>query len=212
MLDKIGEGTYGVVYRARDTTVATLSPPATGTRAGRYPDESIVALKKMRLNAHDEGVPVTTLREVAILQDLKHENIVRLRDFVPQPPRLYLVFDYMDYDLKQCLDTHFREGMPARLMQSCMYQIFSGLSFCHARLILHRDLKPQNILIDELGRVKLADFGLARAFQTQKTYTQEVVTLWYRAPEILLGLSEYSAAVDMWSTGCILAELCCRCP
>mmetsp|Transcript_30450 Transcript_30450/g.79013 ORF Transcript_30450/g.79013 Transcript_30450/m.79013 type:complete len:355 (+) Transcript_30450:430-1494(+) len=93
-----------------------------------------------------------------------------------------------------------------------MPQILSGLSFCHARLVLHRDLKPQNVLIDKQGRVKLADFGLARAFQAKKTYTHEVVTLWYRAPELLLGNQEYSASVDLWSTGCILAELSCRRP
>jgi len=157
-------------------------------------------------------VPVTTLREVALLQDLIHPHIVRLREVVPCPPRLYLVFDYMDFDLKQCLDKEFKKGMPAKLIQSCMYQILDGLAFCHARLVLHRDLKPQNVLIDLHGRVKLADFGLARAFQPKRTYTQEVVTLWYRAPELLLGQQEYTASVDLWSTGCILAELTCRKP
>ena len=118
----------------------------------------------------------------------------------------------MDYDLKQCLDTHFPKGMPFRLIQSCMLQILAGLHFCHSQLILHRDLKPQNVLIDKTGVVKLADFGLARAFQARKTYTPEVVTLWYRAPELLLGEGEYAAAVDLWSTGCILSELTCRKP
>ena len=126
-------------------------------------------------------------------------------------------------------------GMPHRLIQSCLLQILSALSFCHARLVcfvtvpargecplqwrlptcfqvLHRDLKPQNVLIDLKGHVKLADFGLARAFQTKKPYTQEVVTLWYRAPELLLGQNDYTASVDLWSTGCILAELTCRRP
>lgn len=118
----------------------------------------------------------------------------------------------MDHDLKQCLDAQFQHGMPLPLIQSCMLQLFSGLAFCHSRLVLHRDLKPQNVLIDRNGRVKLADFGLARAFQARKLYTQEVVTLWYRAPELLLGNPEYTAAVDVWSTGCILAELFCRQP
>jgi len=207
LLEKIGEGTYGVVYRARDLTMAPESPTVPDAV-----DESLVALKKMRLAAHDEGVPVTTLREVALLKDLRHRNIVRLRAVIPQPPRLYLVFDYMDYDLKQCLDAQFHGGMPLPLIRACMIQILSGLAFCHARLVLHRDLKPQNVLIDRCGRVKLADFGLARAFQAKKTYTQEVVTLWYRAPELLLGDPEYSASVDLWSTGCILAELSCRRP
>ena len=145
----------------------------------------------MRLDAHDEGVPVTTLREVALLKDLQHPNIVLLREVIPEPPKLYLVFDHMEHDLKQCLDRHFPTGMPIALVQSCLVQILRGLAFCHARLVLHRDLKPQNVLIDALGRVKLADFGLARAFQTRRAYTQEVVTLWYRAPELLLGEAEY---------------------
>ena len=85
------------------------------------------------------------------------------------------------------MDQHFHTGMPRLLIQSCMLQILKALAFCHARLVLHRDLKPQNVLIDRSGRVKLADFGLARAFQTRRSYTQEVVTLWYRAPELLLG-------------------------
>lgn len=170
----------------------------------------MVALKKMRLDAHDEGVPVTTLREVALLQDLHHENIVRLREVIPQPPRIFLVFDNMDQDLKQCLDTHFNKGMPTALVQSCMHQILRGLAFCHARMVLHRDLKPQNVLINNSGRVRLADFGLARAFQAKQNYTQEVVTLWYRAPEVLLGMADYSPAVDVWSAGCILAEITSR--
>ena len=163
VLKKIGEGTYGVVFRARDSSMPLVSPHA---GAGVY-DEGLVALKKMRLDAHDEGVPVTTLREVALLKDLRHDNIVRLREVIPQPPNLYLVFDYMDYDLKQCLDKQFKQGMPLALIQSCMLQILLGLAFCHARLVLHRDLKPQNVLIDRRGRVKLADFGLARAFQVR---------------------------------------------
>ena len=163
MIKKIGEGTYGVVFRARDSSVPQVSPAG---GAGVY-DEGLVALKKMRLDAHDEGVPVTTLREVALLKDLRHDNIVRLREVIPQPPNLYLVFDYMDYDLKQCLDKQFKQGMPLALIQSCMLQILMGLAFCHARLVLHRDLKPQNVLIDRHGRVKLADFGLARAFQVR---------------------------------------------
>lgn len=205
---QIGEGTYGVVFLARDTHYPPRQPSPSGRRGC---DDAVVALKRMRLDAHDEGVPVTTLREVAILQDLRHEHIVRLREVIPQPPSLYLVFDYMDFDLKQCLDRHFSGGMPHRLLQSCLLQILRALAFCHARLVLHRDLKPQNVLIDHTGTVKLADFGLARAFQPKRSYTQEVVTLWYRAPELLLGMSGYSSSVDLWSTGCILAELtCCR--
>lgn len=208
IIKEIGKGTYGTVLLGRDTAIPPVSPVPPGYPP-QEPDEGIVALKRMRLDAHDEGVTVTTLREVALLHDLKHENIVRLREVIIEQPRLYLIFDHMDYDLKQCLSKHpeFKEGMPIPLIRSVMVQILSGLDFCHKRLVLHRDLKPQNVLIDTRGKVKLADFGLARAFQTRRVYTQEVVTLWYRAPELLLGQNEYSAMVDLWSTGCILAEI-----
>ena len=133
-----------------------------------------VALKKVRLDDNDEGVPVTTLREVALLKDLRHDNIVRLREVIALPPRLYLVFDFVDQDLKQCLETRFQRGMPPALVRSCMLQILRGLSHCHMHLVLHRDLKPQNVLISRAGEVKLADFGLARAFQLSGKYTHEV--------------------------------------
>jgi len=205
ILEKIGEGTYGVVYLGE-----APQPVRTRRDGGTHADRDLVAMKKIRLDDHQEGVPVTTLREVALLQELRHDNIVRLREIIPCSPRLYLVFDYMDLDLKQCLDSRFSSGMPDRLIRSCMYQMLAGVDFCHAKLVLHRDLKPQNVLIDKQGRVKLADFGLARTFQSLQSYTHEVVTLWYRAPELLLGQQKYSASVDMWSVGCIMAELSSR--
>lgn len=203
IMSKIGEGTYGVVYKAE-------APHDEDLTLKNEPD--VVAMKKIHLDDHQEGVPVTTLREVALLKFLCHENIVRLRDIIPNSPKLYLVFDFMDLDLKQCMDSHFRNGMPDALIKSCLFQILRGVAFCHSKLVLHRDLKPQNVLIDKEGRVKLADFGLARAFQSHQRYTHEVVTLWYRAPELLLGQEKYTSAVDLWSIGCIFAELACRRP
>ena len=120
---------------------------------------------------------------------------------IASPPRLFLVFDFLDQDLKQCLESRFQRGMPAGLVRSCMLQILRGLHHCHSHLVLHRDLKPQNVLISRSGAVKLADFGLARAFQLSGKYTHEVVTLWYRAPELLLGLQQYTSALDIWSVG-----------
>jgi serine/threonine protein kinase len=189
-LEKIGEGTYGVVYKAEDRK-----------------SKDIVALKKIRLEAEDEGVPSTAIREISLLKELQHDNIVSLREAINQDNKLYLVFEYLDQDLKRYMDLQ-RQHLPRSLVKSYLYQLLLGISFCHGHRIIHRDLKPQNVLIDRKGTLKLADFGLARAFSVPlKTYTHEVVTLWYRAPEILLGGKQYSTAIDVWSIGCIFAEM-----
>ncbi|PVV02219.1 hypothetical protein BB560_003335 [Smittium megazygosporum] len=189
--DKVGEGTYGVVYKATDT------------KTGR-----IVAMKKIRLDGEDEGVPSTALREISILKELNHVNIVRLLDIVHNEARLYLVFEYLDMDLKRYIDNTLPNGLSIAQIKSYMHQLLTGLSFCHSRRILHRDLKPQNLLIDKSGLLKIADFGLGRAFGVPlRIYTHEVVTLWYRAPEILLGSRHYSIGMDMWSVGCIFGEM-----
>jgi len=193
-LQKIGEGTYGVVYKSKDKVTGQM-----------------IALKKIRLEHEDEGVPSTAIREIAILKELQHPNIVRLFDVVNSQNKLYLVFEFLDQDLKKYMDSV--DVIEPPLVRSYIYQLVSGLLFCHRRRILHRDLKPQNLLIDRKGTIKLADFGLARAFGVPlRPYTHEVVTLWYRAPEILLGSQAYSTPVDMWSTGCIFAELLAKRP
>lgn len=190
-LEKVGEGTYGVVYKAKDK--------ATG---------KLVALKKVRLEAEDEGVPSTSIREISLLRELPHPNIVSLIDVVHQEQKLYLVFEYLDKDLKKYMDAVGKKKMHPMLIKSYMHQLLQGIAFCHLHRVLHRDLKPQNLLIDSKGVLKIADFGLARAFGVPiRTYTHEVVTLWYRAPEILLGGRQYATAVDMWSIGCIFAEM-----
>lgn len=188
-LDVLGEGTYGIVYRAVDRTTG-----------------KIVALKKVRLDRTDEGIPQTSLREVSILQEVHHPNIVNLLDVICTEEKLYLVFEYAEMDMKKALDKH---GSYAGVeLKRLVYQLLDGLYFCHRHRIIHRDLKPANILLTCDGVLKLADFGLARAFQVPiHTYTHEVVTLWYRAPEILLGEKHYTPAVDVWSVGCIFAEL-----
>jgi len=187
--DQLGEGTYGIVFRAIDRT------------NGRT-----VALKKMRLDGSEEGVPQTALREVSILQEVHHRNIVNLLDVICTGSKLFLVFEFADQDLKKAIDR--RKSFVGREMKVLMAQLLEGLYFCHRHRIVHRDLKPANILLNQDGTLKIADFGLARAFQIpMHTYTHEVVTLWYRAPEILLGEKHYSPAVDLWSVGCIMAEL-----
>ncbi|KFH41384.1 Cyclin-dependent kinase-like protein [Hapsidospora chrysogenum ATCC 11550] len=212
-LEKVGEGTYGVVYKARDLS-----------NAGQ-----IVALKKIRLEAEDEGVPSTAIREISLLKEMKDENIVRLFNIVhADGHKLYLVFEFLDLDLKKFMEalpvseggrgkplpegtsrTVQTMGLGPDVVRKFMMQLCQGIRYCHSHRVLHRDLKPQNLLINSQGNLKLADFGLARAFGVPlRTYTHEVVTLWYRAPEILLGGRQYSTGVDMWSVGCIFAEMC----
>ena len=199
-LEKIGEGTYGKVFRARDR------------RTGR-----IVALKKTRLEMEEEGVPSTALREVSLLQILsENEHVVKLLSVEHveenKKPILYLVFEYLDTDLKKYMDMTGKgpsNPLPKSIVKSFMYQLVKGVAHCHKHGVLHRDLKPQNLLIDKnTNTLKIADLGLGRAFSIPlKSYTHEIVTLWYRAPEVLLGSTHYSTPVDMWSVGCIFAEL-----
>uniref|UniRef100_A0A8B9FJS4 Cyclin dependent kinase 18 n=1 Tax=Amazona collaria TaxID=241587 RepID=A0A8B9FJS4_9PSIT len=183
-LDKLGEGTYATVFKGRSKLT-----------------ENLVALKEIRLE-HEEGAPCTAIREVSLLKNLKHANIVTLHDIIHTERSLTLVFEYLDNDLKQYLDNC------GNLMSIFMFQLLRGLAYCHGRKILHRDLKPQNLLINERGELKLADFGLARAKSVPtKTYSNEVVTLWYRPPDVLLGSTEYSTPIDMWGVGCIHYEM-----
>jgi len=193
-LQKIGEGTYGVVYKAKNL------------ETGQF-----IALKKIRLENEDEGIPSTAIREISILKEMIHPTIVSLLDVVNYDNKLYLVFEFLDQDLKKYMDTISSVSPP--LVQSYTKQLLQGLTYCHQRRIVHRDLKPQNLLIDKKGSLKIADFGLARAFCVPvRQYTHEVVTLWYRAPEILLGSATYSIPVDIWSAGCIFAELLLKKP
>ncbi|XP_023239877.1 cyclin-dependent kinase 1-like [Centruroides sculpturatus] len=191
-VEKIGEGTYGVVYKGKNRRTGQL-----------------VALKKIRLESEDEGVPSTAIREISLLKELNHSNIVRLQDVLMQENRLHLVFEYLSMDLKKYLDSiPSGQYMDKMLVKSYLHQILQAIVYCHQRRILHRDLKPQNLLIDQKGMIKIADFGLARAFGIPvRVYTHEVVTLWYRAPEVLLGSPRYSTPVDIWSVGCIFSEM-----
>eukprot|EP00930_Biecheleria_cincta_P014309 TRINITY_DN1236_c0_g1_i1.p1 TRINITY_DN1236_c0_g1~~TRINITY_DN1236_c0_g1_i1.p1 ORF type:complete len:296 (-),score=66.86 TRINITY_DN1236_c0_g1_i1:52-939(-) len=188
-LEKVGEGTYGVVYKAQDA------------------NGEIYALKTIRLEAEDEGIPSTAIREISLLKELQHPNIVRLCDVIHTERKLTLVFEYLDQDLKKLLD-HCDGGLDSATTKSFLYQLLRGIAYCHQHRVLHRDLKPQNLLINREGSLKLADFGLARAFGIPvRSYTHEVVTLWYRAPDVLMGSRKYSTPVDIWSVGCIFAEM-----
>ena len=168
-----------------------------------------------------QGVPSSALREISLLKQLKHPNVVSLYDVVHSSGSLVLVFEFCDLDLKKyfdnlggeisddvsyMLDSHFNWFF--KIVRSLMHQLLSGLSYCHANNVMHRDLKPQNLLINTHGsgapQLKLADFGLARAFGIPvRCYSAEVVTLWYRPPDVLFGAKLYNTAIDMWSAGCI---------
>jgi len=188
-LDKLGEGTYATVFKGKSRLT-----------------DALVALKEIRLE-HEEGAPCTAIREVSLLKDLKHANIVTLHDIVHTDKSLTLVFEYLEKDLKQYMDD-CGAILSMNNVKLFLFQMLRGLAYCHARRVLHRDLKPQNLLINERGELKLADFGLARAKSVPtKTYSNEVVTLWYRPPDVLLGSTEYSTPIDMWGVGCIFYEM-----
>ncbi|KAG6814452.1 negative regulator of the PHO system [Tricholoma furcatifolium] len=186
-----GEGTYATVYKGRSKTT-----------------NEIVALKEINLDA-EEGTPSTAIREVSLMKELKHVNIVRLHDVMHSESKLTLVFEYCEQDLKKYMDTTGDRGaLDPVTVRSFMYQLLKGTAFCHENQVLHRDLKPQNLLINKKGELKVGDFGLARAFGVPvNTFSNEVVTLWYRAPDVLLGSRTYNTSIDLWSCGCIFAEM-----
>ncbi|XP_025417018.1 cyclin-dependent kinase 1 [Sipha flava] len=191
-LEKIGEGTYGVVYKCIERS-----------------STEIVAVKKIRMEIEDEGIPSTAIREITILKELNHPNIVNLREILMDDSRLYLVFEFVPMDLKKFIDTRPKKHLDEITTKSFTYQLLVAIYFCHVRRILHRDLKPQNILIDTKHNIlKVADFGLGRTFGLPiSVFTHEVVTLWYRAPEVLLNTQRYGCPIDVWSIGCIFAEM-----
>ncbi len=186
----LGVGAYGVVYKAYDTK-----------------EKRLVAQKKIKLDGEDEGIPATALREISNLKLLIHPNVVHLLDAIKEPGKLYLIFELMENDLKKYMDS-CADLLEPDLVQSFTSQILNGLSFCHCMGVMHRDLKPQNILVSKQGVIKIADFGLSRAFTPPtRPLTVEVITRWYRSPDLLLGSNTYSPAVDMWSVGCIIVEM-----
>ncbi|KAK7843109.1 putative serine/threonine-protein kinase [Quercus suber] len=193
LLMQIGQGTYSSVYKARDLDTG-----------------KIVALKKVRfLNMDPESVRFMA-REIHILRKLDHPNVMKLEGIVTSrmSSSLYLVFEYMDHDLAGLAATRSIKFTEPQI-KCYMQQLLCGLEHCHSRGILHRDIKGSNLLIDNNGVLKIGDFGLATFYEPdqEQPLTSRVVTLWYRAPELLLGATEYGAAIDMWSSGCILAEL-----
>ncbi|KAK3692455.1 kinase-like domain-containing protein [Podospora appendiculata] len=201
-LNDIEEGAYGWVARAQEL--------ATG---------KVVALKRLKIDPKDRsGLPVTGLREIQILKDCDHCNVVKLQEVVvgddtTKIDSIFLVLDFVEHDLKSILED-MPEPFLASEVKTLLLQLASGVAYLHANWILHRDLKTSNLLLNNRGQLKIADFGMARYVgdPPPAKLTQLVVTLWYRAPELLLGATRYSHAVDMWSVGCIFGELLTREP
>ncbi|GAA5985366.1 hypothetical protein JCM11641_006378 [Rhodosporidiobolus odoratus] len=195
-LVQVGEGTYGKVYKARNIETGGL-----------------VALKRIRMEAEKDGFPITAVREIKLLQGLRHPNVVELVEMLVSKGHVYMVMGYLDHDLTGVLHHPTITFTPAHL-KSLMQQFLRGLGFIHRRGVLHRDLKGSNILLSKNGELKIADFGLARFFQRNRgnDYTNRVITQWYKPPELLFGATVYGEAVDMWSAGCIFLELFARRP
>ncbi|KAL5291981.1 CDK11B family protein [Megaselia abdita] len=193
-LNRIEEGTYGVVYRAKDKRT-----------------NEIVALKRLKMEREKEGFPITSLREINTLLKGQHPNIVTVREIVvgSNMDKIFIVMDYVEHDLKSLMETMKNKGqnfLPGEV-KCLIKQLLQAIGHLHDNWILHRDLKTSNLLLSHKGILKVGDFGLAREYGSPlKHYTSLVVTLWYRAPELLLCTKEYSTPIDMWSVGCIFAE------
>ncbi|XP_021734929.1 mitogen-activated protein kinase 3-like [Chenopodium quinoa] len=194
----IGRGAYGIVCSVLNTET-----------------KEMVALKKIA-NAFDNYMDAKrTLREIKILRHFDHENIIVLRDVIPPPVRreftdVYVATELMDTDLHQIIRSH--QSLSEEHCQYFLYQILRGLKYIHSANVIHRDLKPSNLLINANCDLKICDFGLARPTSENEHMTEYVVTRWYRAPELLLNSSDYTASIDLWSVGCIFMELMNRKP
>nr|GEX18329.1 cyclin-dependent kinase G-2 isoform X1 [Tanacetum cinerariifolium] len=196
-LNKIDEGTYGVVYRAKDRKTG-----------------EVVALKRVKMEREREGFPLTSLREINILLSFDHPSVVDVKEVVvgSNLDSIFMVMEYMEHDLKALMET-MKQPFSQSEVKCLMLQLLEGTKYLHDNWVLHRDLKTSNLLLNNRGELKICDFGLSRQYGSPlKPYTHLVVTLWYRAPELLLGSKQYSTAIDMWSLGCIMAELLAKQP
>uniref|UniRef100_A0A2K5IW26 Cell division protein kinase 5 n=1 Tax=Colobus angolensis palliatus TaxID=336983 RepID=A0A2K5IW26_COLAP len=180
-LEKIGEDTYRTVFKAENRET-----------------HEMVALKWVRLDDNDEGVPSSALQETCLLKELKHKNIVRFHDVLHGDKKLTLVFEFCHQDLKKYFDS-CNGDLDPEIVKSFLFQLAKSLGFCHSCNVLHSDLKPQNLLINRNGELKLADFAFGIPIY--------LVTLWNRPSDVLFGAKLYSTSIDMWSAGCVFAEL-----
>lgn len=198
-IEFLGEGQFATVYKAKD----------------RCNNDKIVAVKKIKIGTKidaADGINRTALREIKLLQELSHPNVIGLLDVFGHRSNISIVYDFMDTDLEVIIKD-MTIILTLAHIKSYILQTFLGLEYLHALWILHRDLKPNNLLINEHGVLKIGDFGLAKFYGSpNRIYTHQVVTRWYRAPELLFGARNYATGIDIWATGCILAELLLRNP
>ncbi|KII94569.1 hypothetical protein PLICRDRAFT_184140 [Plicaturopsis crispa FD-325 SS-3] len=202
ILGFISSGTYGRVYKAQSLE-----------------DDKIHAIKKFKPDKEGDvitytGISQSAIREIALNREISHENVVALKEVILEDKSIYMVFEFAEHDFLQVIHHYsqtLRSQIPTAVLKSLIYQLFNGLIYLHSTHILHRDLKPANILITGAGVVKIGDLGLARLIyqplQPLFAGDKVVVTIWYRAPELLMGAKHYNKAVDCWAVGCVLAEL-----
>ncbi|XP_012524102.1 cyclin-dependent kinase-like 4 isoform X3 [Monomorium pharaonis] len=188
-LARLGEGSYGVVFQCRDRQTGNL-----------------VAVKKFQQTEDDPLIRKIALREIRLLKNLKHPNLVNLLEVFRRKRKLHLVFEYCENTLLNEMEK-YPSGCPDLTTRQITWQILQGVAYCHRLGCVHRDVKPENILITAEGVVKLCDFGFARMLSPGENYTEYVATRWYRAPELLVGDTQYGTPVDVWAIGCVFAEL-----
>lgn len=189
-IEKLGAGTYGIVYKAIDERT-----------------KEFVAMKEMRLLDDEIGINSSTLRECSILRDLRHTNIVGVKNIIITAKTIVIVLEYLDFNLRQ-LFIKYKSQFEPDFIRSIAFQLLAGIYSMHIHRIIHRDLKPENLLMNMKGELKICDFGLSRYFTIPlKPLTPELITIWYRPPEMLLHNESYEVSVDVWSAGCIIAEL-----
>ncbi|KAF7280692.1 cyclin-dependent kinase-like 4 [Rhynchophorus ferrugineus] len=188
-ISKIGEGSYGVVYKCKNRDTG-----------------EIVAIKKFTESEEDPVIRKIALREIRLLKNLKHTNLVNLLEVFRRKRRLHLVLEFCEKTVLNELEKYPR-GIPDQMVKQIIWQTIQGVSYCHQHGCIHRDIKPENILLTATGIVKLCDFGFARMLNPGENYTDYVATRWYRAPELLVGDTQYGTPVDIWAIGCVMAEL-----
>lgn len=216
----ISSGTYGRVYKAvsRVNVVAVKTTTTTGANSNAVGGQE-VAIKKFKPDKEGEqisytGISQSAIREMSLCSELRHHNVIRLVETILEDKCIFMVFEYAEHDLLQIIHHHTqqpRHPIPPATIKSIMFQLLNGCQYLHTNWVLHRDLKPANIMVTSRGEVKIGDLGLARRFDKPLhslfSGDKVVVTIWYRAPELILGSYHYTPAIDLWAVGCIFAEL-----